>query len=312
MAHRLPQTFDRLTTLRYHLTLMASLLPIVALALVQHGWPVLINTSLAVGTAWLADVLLRRFRAEPSRQDGAAPLWGLLLALLLPVGAPPYLPILGALFAVFVVKSLLGGSTPWINPVLASWAFLQVGWGGQFPGLTPLAAAQRSAFDERAVEWLNTNVFSWFSIQLPSGYVDLFFGWGHPSTSLVVESGSLVLLAATVYLLAKGLIPWHIPAAFFVGFSVPLIFAGADTLYQVFSGTLLINLFFLATDPSSRPLGRWTLVAYGLGAGLLAALLRLWGTGSDPVGYAVLFLNFLVPWIDRRFRRKPLNDFRLA
>lgn len=312
MAHRLPQTFDRLTTFRFQVTLLVSLLPIVALAAFQHGASVLINTSLAVLVAWLADLVLRRWQGDTSRQDLAAPLWGLLLSLLLPVSAPWHLPVLGSLFAVLVFKGLLGGSTPWLNPVLASWAFLQAGWTSSFPGLATLSASQRSAFDERTVEWLNTNVFSWLSIQLPSGYVDLVLGWGHPASSLVVESGSVVLLLATVYLLAKGLIPWLVPASFFVGFTVPLLATGADTLYHVFSGTLLLNLFFLATDPSSRPLGRGTLVAYGLGAGVLAALLRLWGTGSDPVGYAVLFLNLLVPWIDRRFRRKPLNDFRLA
>ena len=84
---------------------------------------------------------------------------------------------------------------------------------------------------------------------------------------MIVESGSLVLLAATIYLLAKGYLPWEIPAAFFLAFSIPTAIFGGDVLLQVFSGSLLLNLFVLASDPSSRPLNRWGLIFYGTGAG---------------------------------------------
>lgn len=313
MVPKMPQAFDRLTTFRFHRSLLAALAPVAAAAVFLQGWSVLATIGLSVAAAWGADLLLARWRGASAAPDLAAPLWGLLLALLLPVDAPFYLPLIGALFAVLVVKGIFGGSgTPWINPVLASWAFLQAGWGSLFPPLTPLSGAARTLFDERATVWVNTNVFSWFSIQLPPGYLDLFLGFGRPPASLIVESGSVFLLLATVYLLGKRAIPWAVPASFFAAFVVPMILTGADTLVQIFSGTFLLNLFFLATDPSSRPLGRWSLLVYGGAAGLLAFLLRTWGQGSDGVGYAVLLMNIVVPWIDQRFRRKALNDFRLA
>jgi electron transport complex protein RnfD len=309
----MPQAFDRVTTFRFHLSLLAALAPMVVVAaLVQGPW-LLVNVALAVGTAWGADEVLRRLRRVVEPQDLGAPLWGLLLSLLLPVEAPFYLPVVGSLVAVLVVKGLLGGGgTPWVNPVLAAWAFLQVGWASAFPAKAAALGAVRSAFDQQATDWLNNNLFSWFSIQLPGGYLDLFVGLGHPSTALVAESGSLVLLAATVYLLAKGFLPWEIPAFFFLGFALPLALVGGDVLLQVFSGSFLLCLFFLAPDPSSRPLSRTGLVLYALGAGVLAFLVRTWGTGTDGVGYAVLLMNLVVPWLDRRLKRKSLNDFRLA
>jgi len=313
VAHRMPQAFDRLTTFRFHRSMMLALLPVVGSATLLQGWTVLMTVALSVGGAWGADLLLSRWRRATPVLDLGAPLWGLLLALLLPVQAPFYLPLLGSVFAVLVVKGIFGASgTPWVNPVLASWAFLQAGWGSLFPPLSSLSEAHRTVFDERATEWVNTNLFSWLSIQLPPGYMDLFLGLGHPGASIIAESGSFFLLAATVYLLAKGTIPWAIPASFFLSFTLPMVLIGGNSLVQIFSGTLLLNLFFLATDPSSRPLGRWNLVVYGALAGFLAFLLRTWGQGPDGVGYAVLLMNAVVPWLDQRFRRKALNDFRLA
>jgi len=307
---KFPPTYDRLTSLRFHSAVFLSLLPVVALSAYQHGPLVVVNTLLAVLTAWGSDLLWRRWSRVTSPQDGSAPLWGLLLALLLPVNAPFVLPVAGAAFAVFVVKGLAAGSTPWLNPVLAAWAFLQAGWPAAFARVS--AEASRSPWDERTTEWLNANVFSWLSVQLPPGYVDLVLGWGHPSSAVVAETGTIFLLAATVYLLAKGYVPWVAPAAFFVGFAVPMVAIAGNTLYHVLSGTLLMNLFLLVADPSSRPLSRGRLVGFAVGAGVLAFALRQWGTGPDSVGYAVLLLNATVPWLDRKFRRKQLNDFRLA
>ncbi len=313
MNPRLPQTFDKMTTLRLHGSFLLALAPIVAFSVAWQGVRPLILTLLSMGAAWLSEELLRRLTKTQAPRDLSAPLWGLLLALLLPANAPFYLPVVGSVFAVLVVKGLLAGSgTPWINPVLAAWALIQTTWPGTFAAGPFSVSSHQTALGGQATDWLNTNLFSWFSIQLPSGYVDLFLGSGRPESALLVESGTAVLLASTVYLLAKGYFPWQIPAAFFAAFSLPTALLGGDVLLQVFSGGFLLNMFILASDPSSRPLSRRGLVVYGLGAGALTCLVRTWGLSSDGVGYAVLFMSLVVPWLDARLRRKVLNDFRLA
>jgi len=313
VGSRLPQTFDKVTTLRFHLSFLVALLPVLVVSALDHGWSVFVVAGLSVSSAWVCDELLRRWRRSSEPQDWGAPLWGLLLALMLPAQAPFYLPLLGSAFAILIVKGVFGGEgTPWINPVLGGWAFLQAGWPSAFPTMAVLTGDHRTTFDLQATDWLNTNVFSWASVQLPGGYLDLFVGLGHPATALIVESGPLWLLAATVYLLAKGYFPWEVPAFFFLAFCLPLVLTGGNVLYQIFSGALLLSLFFLASDPSSRPLGRAGLIVFASGAGVFSFLIRTWGVGSDGVGYAVLLMNLFVPWIDRRFRRKSLNDFRLA
>lgn len=306
-----PQAFTRVTSLGFHLSFLLALSPVAALAIWYHGWTVAVLVGLSILSAWGSDELLRRMTRVKGPRDWSAPLWGLLLALILPVQTPWPLAVVGAAFAVLFVKGVLGGGAiPWVNPVLAAWAFLQAGWPSVFPDLAPLGPS--SAFDTQGTAWLNANLFSWLSIQLPTGYLDLVFGLGRTGSSLVVESGGLLLLAATVYLLVKDYFPWQVPAFFFLGFTLPMVVLGADVLYQVFSGSLLLTLFFLAADPTSRPLGRTALVVYSLGAGLLAFVIRTWGLEGDGVGYAVLFMNLLVPWIDQVWKRRGLNDFRVA
>lgn len=313
MGSRFPQTFDKVTTLRFHLSFLVALLPVVAVSAFFHGWTVLIPVGVSMAGAVGFDELLRWIQKTHDPRDWRAPLWGLLLALILPAQVPWYLPLLGSAFAILVVKGVVGGgATPWLNPVLAAWAFLQVGWPSAFPGLAPISGDHRTPFDVQGTDWLNANLFSWFSIQLPGGYLDLLSGIGHPGTALIAESGSVVLLAATVYLLAKGYFPWQLPAVYFLSFCAPMALSGGNVLYHVFSGAFLMNLFFLASDPSIRPLSRWGVVAFALGAGLVSFLVRVWGVNGDGVGYAVLLMNLFVPWIDQKFRPKSLNDFRLA
>ncbi len=310
MASRLPQAFSRVTTLRFHLTFIGCLIPVAASAVWANTQAAFV-IALAVLSAWFADELLRRIRKTDEPRDWGAVLWGLLLALLLPVNVPLYLPVVGAAVAVLGVKGVLGGGVPWINPVLVAWAFLQVGWPAAF-GPISQQVGPGSAFDARWTDWLNSNVFSWINVQLPGGYLDLMSGVGHGPNALLVESGGLWLLLATIVLLARGYIPWEVPACFFAAFCVPFAVAGGNALLQVFSGSFLLCLFFLAPDPSSRPLSRPGLVIFAAGSGLAAFLVRTWGLAPDGVGYAVLLMNLLVPWFDQKFRKKTLNDFRAA
>ena len=64
--------------------------------------------------------------------DLSAALTGLLLALNLPSGAPFWMPILGGIFAIIVVKQLFGGlGQNFMNPALAGRCFLMISFAGK-------------------------------------------------------------------------------------------------------------------------------------------------------------------------------------
>jgi electron transport complex protein RnfD len=60
-----------------------------------------------------------------------------------------------------------------------------------------------------------------------------------------------------------------------------------------------LTAFFIATDPvtaATTPRGMWI---YGIGIGLITYSIRRWGEFPDGAAFAVLFMNFFAPLIDR-------------
>ena len=88
----------------------------------------------AVLTEYVFDAITKRGNTVT---DGSAILTGLLLALTLPANVPVYIPVLGAVFAILVVKCLFGGLGHNImNPALAGRSFLLISFGTAMTGYT--------------------------------------------------------------------------------------------------------------------------------------------------------------------------------
>ena len=87
-------------------------------------------TKEAVAAAVAAEGLYRTVtRQYFTLSDGSAVLTGLLLAMTLPASVPYWIPAVGAVFAIVVVKGLCGGLGHNIfNPALAARAFLMLFW----------------------------------------------------------------------------------------------------------------------------------------------------------------------------------------
>ena len=88
---------------------------------------------------------------------------GLLIGLNMPAGIPLWIPVLGSIFAIIVVKQLFGGlGQNFINPALAARCFLMISFAGKMTdfsvsdsfkgavdgvtGATPLAALRDHGF----------------------------------------------------------------------------------------------------------------------------------------------------------------------
>lgn len=177
----------------------------------------------------------------------------------------------------------------------------------------------RTTLDGSVTSWLNERVFSLVNVQIPEGYVDLFLG---NSAGSIGETSALLLLLGSIYLVANGIARWEITVSFFGSFAIFTIllggvafgfahgevvaggFGSGDVLFHLFSGGILLVMFFMATDTVTAPITSLGMVLYGLGAGALAFLLRAFGAYPEGAALAVLVMNVFVPIIDRRTRRR--------
>ena len=140
------------------------------------------------------------------------------------------------------------------------------------------------------------------------GYFDAFFGI---KGGCIGEISAFLLLLGGLFLIAKKIIHWEIPAAFIGSFAAAVwVFGGlragtgffsGDVIYQIFSGGLFLGAFFMATDMVTSPFRRGSMILFGIGCGLLTFLIRFYGSFPEGVSLAIVFMNLTVPMLDRLF-----------
>jgi electron transport complex protein RnfD len=107
-----------------------ALLPAAACGLAVFGPRVLWILALSIIAAVAAEAACQKWRGRPiTISDGSAVLTGLLVAFVLPVHVPWYVPVTASVFAVAVVKQAFGGlgCNIW-NPALMGRAFVLASW----------------------------------------------------------------------------------------------------------------------------------------------------------------------------------------
>ncbi len=227
--------------------------------------------------------------------DLSAVLTGLLLALALPVTVPLYVPVIGAVFAVGVVKCAFGGlGCNFVNPALAGYVFLRlafpeklsltaVPFTGELTRTTALTALKEGLLPEESL-------------------YDMLVG---NAAGSIGEISPVLLLIGGIYLLVRGIIGWQIPVAVIGSVAAltvvfPQNASGAMfVFYELLSGGLFLIAFFMATDPVTSPMFPLGKLIYGVIIGAVTVLLRYYGADSEGVWYAVLFANLFVGTTDK-------------
>ena len=178
-------------------------------------------------------------------------------------------------------------------------------------GLLAASGYTFSGIDGSVVSWLNTHLLAPLGLALPPGSFDVLVG--HVIGRIGDVSVPLLLAGAAV-LLARRIIRWQVPVSYIVTFTVLAgAFGGVASgqgwlaggpVFHLFSGSLVLGAFFMASDPVTSPLttsGRWV---YGIGLGVLTFFLRFFGTLGDGVAVSLLLGNCAVPLLDRLTQRR--------
>lgn len=253
----------------------------------------------SLAAEWVLEIIAKR---KITILDGSAFLTGLLLAYNLPPKVPFWLPIVGAFFSIAIGKQIFGGLGQNIfNPALAGRVFLMASWPQYMTSFTrPFAydALTQATPLTLLKEGKLTEYIS---------YWDLFLG---RHGGCIGEVCILALLIGAVFLLLRGYISWHIPITYIASvgiftyvFGAKALFSG-DWLLHILSGGLVLGAFFMATDYVTSPLTRKGQVVFGIGCGILTAMIRLWGGYPEGASYAILMMNAATPLIDRYTRSR--------
>lgn len=289
-----------------------ALIPALAVSFYFFGWDAFVVTLTSVAACMLFEWLISRFlmgRKELTILDGSAILTGLLLALNVPSTLPLWIIVIGALVAIGIGKMSFGGlGSNIFNPAIVGRVMLLISFPVQmtsYPmprgmeatldatsGATPLAIAKGVV---RGSEGFTMD-------KLPS-LVDNLLGSVGGSLG---EVSAVALLIGFAYLLIRKVITWHIPVAIIATVAIfagimnlanPEVYAGP--LFHILSGGLLLGAIFMATDYVTSPMSNSGMLLYGVMIGIITMLIRLFGAYPEGMSFAILFMNGIVPIINR-------------
>ncbi len=236
--------------------------------------------------------------------DLSAVVTGMLLAFVCPVTIPYWTIILGALFAIILVKQLFGGlGKNFVNPALAgrafmfSWPVLMSTW------VVPGFANAAPVLNPVDVVTGATPLAAMHLGSLPADSLrDMFLG---NIGGCIGETSALALLIGFAYLLGRKVITARIPLSYILtvailSFLFPRGNGAVDWMFcQLLSGGLLLGAIFMATDYVTSPLTHMGQIIYGIGCGLLTIAIRYFGGYNEGVSYAILVMNTCVVLLDR-------------
>lgn len=268
--------------------------PCTAYGVYQFGLYSLLIVILTVVSCVVSEYVWEKAMKKPvTVYDCSAVVTGMILALNMPPEIPFWIPMLGGVFAIIVVKQLYGGlGQNFMNPALAARCFLLISFAGSMnsfssaklgfdslSGATPLAQL-------RAGETVNL--------------MDLIIG-RIPGT--IGEVSVIALLIGGIYMIARKVISPRIPLIYIGTVAVfVFVFGGFDVQYmlsEICAGGLVFGAFFMATDYVTSPITPKGQVVYGLILGILTGTFRLWGASPEGVSYAIILSNLMVPLIER-------------
>lgn len=281
-------------------TVLLALLPAALFGIYNFGPHALLLILISMATCVATEAVYEHFMHKKlTIKDYSAAVTGLLLALNLPPSAPWWIPVIGGVFAVLVVKQLFGGlGQNFMNPALAARCFLLISFTGRMTNFAVPESAWGNVVDTVSGATPLAALKAGESIDIMS----LFLG---NVQGTIGETSALAILVGAAILLGTKVIDCRIPLTYIGTFAVfVLLFGGHgfDINYlaaHLFGGGLMLGAWFMATDYVTTPITKKGQLVYGVCLGVFTGLFRIFGGSAEGVSYAIIFCNLLVPLIER-------------
>ena len=276
-----------------------AMIPATVYGVYQFGLKALLIILVTVASCLLSEYVYESLMGKPiTIMDGSALVTGMILALNMPPEIPLWIPFLGGVFAIIVVKQFFGGiGQNFANPAITARVIMLVAFAGTMTTWTI------PAFTDATSAATPLAVIAGSEGTLPS-LAQMFIGARGGSMG---ETSCLALLIGGIYLIARKVISWHTPVAFIGTVLVLTALLGQQPLYQVMAGGLLIGAIFMATDYTTSPPTPAGKLIFGVGCGLITVLIRVWGNFPEGVSFSILLMNILNPYICDWTKTKPFG-----
>ncbi|WP_163336275.1 RnfABCDGE type electron transport complex subunit D [Desulfopila sp. IMCC35008] len=304
-------------------TVVACLMPPLLLSVFIFGIQTLVITAISVISCVVVEVVSQKALKRPvTISDGSAVLTGMLMAFIIPPGVSVFVPVLGAVMAIYIAKHLFGGiGFNIFNPALMGRAFLLAtfpvamtsAWLPPVEGMAIFSyfSGVDAVSTATPLAVIKEQGFAAFTEMFGSGgslYGSFFLGW---RPGCIGETSGFLLVLGGCFLIYKKYITWHTPVSVLGSIAVlTWIFGGeqgwmsGDPLLAMLSGGAILGAFFMATDYVTSPSTRTGQIVYGVGIGALTVLIRLKGGYPEGICYAILLMNPLATVIDGFFKPK--------
>ena len=292
-----PHIRDNVTTAEIMRDVFIALIPTTLYGIIQWGFNAALVCILTVAAAVISELVYEKCMKLPiTIMDWSAAVTGLILALNCPPNIPAWIPCLGAVFAIIIVKQLYGGlGKNFMNPALAARCFLLISFAGKMTSFTGVGADALSGATPLA--FMKTNPDAIAKIDLGAAFLGRI-----PGT--IGEVSKLCVLIGAAYLLIRKVISPKIPLIYIGTVAVfTLLFGGHgfDLYYlacELCAGGLIFGAFFMATDYVTSPIPPLGQIIFAVMLGILTGLFRLFGGSAEGVSYAIIICNILVPMIN--------------
>ena len=282
-----------------------ALLPTLIAATALYGLAAPLLVLVCIATALVCEhvccIIMHR---ESTAGDFSCVVTAMLLAYTLPATCPFHVAVAGTAFAIIVVKMLFGGiGSNVFNPAVAGRIFIMVAFPSalsSYPAVqgTPLDAITGATPLAEAASGAPT-----------ASYLDLLLG---THAGALGETCIITLLIGYIFLLAVRVVDAWATVPFIATVAIITGIGGEDVIYQVLAGGLALGAFFMATDYTTTPMTPKGKIIFGVGCGVITALVRLFASAPEGVAFSILFMNMFVPLIDRYTRTQPVGGVKNA
>lgn len=278
-----------------------------------YGFKPLIIGVLALLTGTIVDVVCALIQGKRTVKDiftfvlnQYSYVTALIFALILTVDVPYYAVVCGMLFATILGKVVFGGFGHNIfNPAALGRVFVATTFSLTVPYVYGLMDKVTRATATTAINWITGTLPTFGTASGTDSLITLFVGNYIGSLG---ETSFILLAVAAIYLAIRKIIDWRLTVsyvgtvfvtAFILGFflggvSNPLIYA----LTHIAAGGLMFGAVFMATDPVTTPTSPMGKLIWGIGAGTITVMIRVFGNLPEGVVFAIVIMNIITPTID--------------